>query len=79
MVDALLQEEVLLETQSDGDNLEKIRISIMKLYNDRSYEPERDFEDTFSTDIPSLYNGEILQENPFNEDNPFGLKEAPLG
>ena len=73
VVDALIQDDVLLGQHLDDDGLTKIRAAIRKM---------RVTKETYAADgeyIPGgLLSGELLQANG-PEDDPFGLGMAPMG
>lgn len=77
VVDTLIQEDVLLGQHLDDNGLARIRAQIMKMHEAKD-DDKTAVRNKQITDVPSLFNGEILQEFD-NSDNPFGLREAPLG
>lgn len=75
-MDAILEEEVLRGSQlSEGTSLVDIRASVRNLTTGNAKETAAVPMDT---DVPSLFNGEMLHESG-NEADPFGLGMAPLG
>jgi hypothetical protein len=78
VVDALIQEDVLLGQHLDDNGLARIRAQIMKMHETKAVDDKVIARNKQITDVPSLFNGEILQETD-SADNPFGLREAPLG
>lgn len=76
VVDALIQEDVLLGQHLDDNGLARIRAQIMKMHETKADEDKTVARNKLVTDVPSLFNGEILQEFD-NADNPFGLREPP--
>lgn len=72
VVDALLEGDVLRGQHLDDGGLNKLRADIIRL---RGKQETRAINHAPGSDVPSLYNGRLLQET----DDGFGLAEAPLG
>jgi hypothetical protein len=83
LIDSLVQDDVVLE----DDGLKKVRGAILRIHvQDKTYTdvpPPRQLEEgevaAYRTDLPSLYNGNIVTEDPNNLADPLGIGLPPLG